>query len=69
VAVLKPFLKAGHPHQPKCQFLQPEMRVEKLQRGTQKYALLQLDLEDFEVCGTEGPQLSPNRLEPGLACA
>jgi hypothetical protein len=69
VVALEPFFKAGHPHLSKCQFLQPEMQVEKLQRGTQKYDLLQLDPEDFEVRGMEEAQLSPDRLEPALACA
>jgi hypothetical protein len=45
------------------------MRVEKLQRGAQKYALLQLDPEDFEICGMEEAQLSPDHPESGLACA
>jgi hypothetical protein len=36
------------------------MRVEKLQRGAQKYDLLQLDLEDFGVRGMEEAQLSPD---------
>jgi hypothetical protein len=68
VVVLEPFLRAGHLHQPKSQSLQPEMLVEKLQRGIQKYALQQLDLENFEVCGMEEAQLSLDRLELGLAC-
>jgi hypothetical protein len=49
--------------------LQPGIRVEKLQRDAQKYALQQLDPEDFEVHGMEGAQLSPDRLEVHLAYA
>jgi hypothetical protein len=46
--------------------LQPEIRVEKLQRGAQKYALQQLDPEDFEVRGMEGAQLSPAKRDTFL---
>jgi hypothetical protein len=56
-------LEGWQHHHPKCQSLQPEMRVEKLQRGAQKYALQQLDPEDFEVQGMEEAQLSPDQLE------
>jgi hypothetical protein len=45
------------------------MRVEKLQRGVQKYALQQLGLEDFEVRGMEKAQLLPDRLELCPTCA
>jgi hypothetical protein len=69
MAVLELFWKVGHHHQPKYQSLQPEIRVKKLQRGTQKYALQQLDSEDFDVHGMEEAQLSPDRLEFCLACA
>jgi hypothetical protein len=60
---------AGHHVQPKCQSLPHEIRVKKLQRGIQKYALHRLDSEDFEVRGMEEAQLSPDRLELYLACA
>jgi hypothetical protein len=46
---LELFCMAGHHLQPKYQSLPPEIRVEKLQRDTQKYALKRLDLEDFEL--------------------
>jgi hypothetical protein len=45
------------------------MRVKKLQRGAQKYALQQIDPEDFEVHGMEEAQLSLDRLELCFACA
>jgi hypothetical protein len=69
VAALKLFWKAGHRHQPKYQSLQPELRVENLQRGAQKYALQQLSPKDFEIRGMEEAQLSFDRLELCLACA
>jgi hypothetical protein len=69
IAALEPSWKMGHHHQQKPQSFQPEIRVEKLQSGAQKYALQQLDPEDFEVHGMEEAQLSPNQLEVYLACA
>jgi hypothetical protein len=60
---------AGHHLQLKCQSLPPELRVKKFQRGAQKYALHQLDPEDFEVHGMGKVQLSPDRLELCLSCS
>jgi hypothetical protein len=68
VVALELSWKGEHHQQLKYQSLQPEICVKKLQRGTQKYALHQLDPEDFEVRGMEGAQLSPDQLEVYLAC-
>jgi hypothetical protein len=57
--MLELFWTAGHHHQ---------ICVKKLLRGAKKYALQQLDLEDFEVCGMDEAQLSIDRLELCLAC-
>jgi hypothetical protein len=65
---LELFWKGGHHHQWKYQSWQPEIRVKKVQRGAQKYALQQLDPLDFEVRDMEGAQLSTDRLELCLAC-
>jgi hypothetical protein len=67
--VLELFWKAGHHHQPTYQSWQPEIHVKKLQRDAKKYALQQLDPEDFESRGMEEAQLSPGRLKLCLACA